>query len=340
MSNICVLGIETSCDETSAAIFDSVKGLLSNVVYSQIKTHAPYGGVVPELASRDHLSKIVSVIEKSLIEAKKDLNDINCIAYTAGPGLLGALMVGSDFAKTLAWSRNIRCIPINHLEGHIISPFLTTGDIVFPFLSLLVSGGHTQFILAKRFGCYEIIGESVDDAAGEAFDKVAKMIGLGYPGGPIIEKLAKNGLPGRFMFPRPMLNKNGLNMSFSGLKTGVMRAIEDLTLDDQVRADISLEFLQAVSEVLVKKIGMALKLTKAKRFVVSGGVSANEFLRTNIKRKCDQLGVSVFFPPLKYSTDNAAMIALAGSMRIQQGQCPPERFVVRARWSVDILNPP
>ena len=277
---------------------------MSNVVYSQIKTHAPYGGVVPELASRDHLSKIVSVVQKALIEAKKDLNDINCIAYTAGPGLLGALMVGADFAKTLGWSRNIKCIPINHLEGHIISPF-DYGTLYFLFFRSLCLE-DMQFILAKGFGCYEIIGESVDDAAGEAFDKVAKMIGLGYPGGPIIEKLAKNGSPGRFMFRRPMLNKNGLNMSFSGLKTGVMRAIEDLTLDDQVRADISLEFLQAVSEVLVKKIEMALKLTKAKRFVVSGGVSANEFLRTNIKRKCDQLEVSVFFPPLKYSTDNAS----------------------------------
>ncbi|MDC3160120.1 tRNA (adenosine(37)-N6)-threonylcarbamoyltransferase complex transferase subunit TsaD [Pseudomonadota bacterium] len=340
MSNILVLGIETSCDETSGAIFDSTKGLLSNVVHSQIDTHAPYGGVVPELASRDHLSKIALVVQKTLTDAKKDLDSIDCIAYTAGPGLMGALMVGADFAKTLAWSRNIKCIPINHLEGHIVSPFLSQGEIEFPFLSLLVSGGHTQFILAKKFGCYEIIGESVDDAAGEAFDKVAKMIGLGYPGGPIIENLAKNGSRGCFTFPRPMLNKKSLDMSFSGLKTGVMRSIEGLSMNDQVRADISLEFLEAVSEVLVKKVGMALLSTKVKRFVVSGGVSANEFLRHNITKKCEQLGVSAFFPPLKYSTDNAAMIALAGLMRIKQGESPPERFNVRARWPVQLLNPP
>ncbi len=336
-----VLGIETSCDETSAAIFDSKHGLLSNVVHSQIQIHAPYGGVVPELASRDHLSKIKSVVEQALIESSKCMREISCIAYTGGPGLIGALMVGANFAKTLAWKNRIKCFPINHLEGHILSPLLDKEKkIDFPFLSLLVSGGHTQFILANKFGSYRIIGESVDDAVGEAFDKVAKMVGLGYPGGPAIEEMAKKGRKGRFAFPRPMLNKKGLNMSFSGLKTSVMRAIDGLNIEDQLRSDISLEFLEAVSDVLVKKIEMALTLTNVERLIVSGGVSANKFLRRNITEKCTAFGVTANFPPLKYSTDNAAMIALAGSLRLQHGECPPSRFSVRARWPVEFLSPP
>ena len=335
-----ILGIETSCDETSAAVFHSDEGLLSNVVHSQIETHAPYGGVVPELASRDHLSKISFVVKMALTNAKVELNQVNGIAYTAGPGLIGALMVGANFAKTIAWRYKITCLPINHLEGHILSPFLNKEKIEFPFLSLLVSGGHTQFILADRLGSYKVLGESVDDAVGEAFDKVAKMIGFGYPGGPAIEQAARQGNPGRFKLPRPMLNKHGLNMSFSGLKTSVMRALRDLEIDDQVRADISREFLQAVSDVLVKKVNTAIDSTDIKKVIVSGGVSANQFLRQNFNDLGLRRGVEILFPPLKYSTDNAAMIALAGSMRYQSGDRPSEEFSVLARWPVELLKTP
>ena len=332
-----VLGVETSCDETALALFDSDAGLLADAIHSQIELHAEYGGVVPELASRDHLSKLIPILRLVLDRAGKRLRDVDAVAYTAGPGLAGALIVGASFAKGLAWALKIPALGVNHLEGHLFAPYLEPNELTLPFLSLLVSGGHSQFILAEKFGSYSIIGESLDDAVGEAFDKVAKMLGLSYPGGPAIEKLALLGNRSTFDFPRPMVDRPGLDLSFSGLKTSVMNSVSGVRLTDQIKADVALEFSNAVIETLVIKTKRAVKLTSSKTIVVSGGVSANKSLRRELKIAAKKLGCAIFFPTLSYATDNGAMIAYVGCCRLVRGEMDGSKFDIRPRWSlVDI----
>ena len=333
-----VLGIETSCDETALALYDSEIGLLSDALHSQVNLHAEYGGVVPELASRDHLNKLVPVLEQVLKSANKNLRDIDAIAYTGGPGLAGALIVGASFAKGLSWALEIPALAVNHLEGHLFAPNLDSNELDVPFLSLLVSGGHSQFILVERLGSYCIIGESLDDAAGEAFDKVAKMLGLGYPGGPAIERLAQKGKPSVYRFPRPMTDRPGLNLSFSGLKTNVMNAIANKSLSEQEKADVALEFSNAVIETLVIKCKRAIRSSKAKRLIVSGGVSANLALREALQKAAVEEGCEAHFPPLTYATDNGAMIAYVGCKRLERGDRQSSDFNVRPRWSLQDLN--
>ena len=333
-----VLGIETSCDETALALYDSEEGLLSDAVHSQADLHAEFGGVVPELASRDHFNKIVPILNMVLSKARRKLNDIEAIAYTAGPGLAGALIVGASFARGLAWALEIPSLAINHLEGHLFAPYLESNQLKPPFLSLLVSGGHTQFIMVEQLGSYSIIGESLDDAAGEAFDKVAKMLGLDYPGGPAIEKLSKSGQSGKYCFPRPMTEKPGLDLSFSGLKTSVMNSISGKTLCDQEKADVALEFSNAVIETLVIKSRRAIRSVRARRLVVSGGVSANLALRDALKHASALESCEVHFPSLAYATDNGAMIAYVGCKRLMRGESDKEKFSVRPRWSLKDMS--
>ncbi len=333
-----VLGIETSCDETALALYDSERGLLGNIVSSQVELHAAYGGVVPELASRDHLAKLLPLLDKMLESSQKKLSDVDGIAYTAGPGLAGCLLVGSTFARSLAWGLNIPALAVNHLEGHLFAPFLEDISLQLPFLCLLVSGGHSQFILVNNFGSYVLLGETLDDAVGEAFDKVAKMLGLGYPGGPVIERLAQDGVRGRFTFPRPIINRKGLSLSFSGLKTSVMQAISGSDLTPQLKADVALEFSNAVIETLVKKTMKAIDMTKTCRLVVSGGVSANKDLRKALLKATSDLGVDVLFPSLKFSTDNAAMIAFVGHYRMVNGEKDGKSLNIRPRWPLDEMR--
>ena len=331
-----VLGIETSCDETGIAIYDSDKGLIGHLLNSQIDLHVEYGGVVPELASRDHIRKITPLTAKLLSECDLSVKQLDAIAYTAGPGLMGALLVGATYGRSLAWSLGIPAIAVNHMEGHLLSPLLAQGEKPpLPFLALLVSGGHSQIILVKSIGDYELIGESLDDAAGEAFDKTAKIMGLGYPGGPALSAMALAGKSGRFNFPRPMTDKNSFDMSFSGLKTYARNIIETHSpLSEQDKADISKAFEEAVVDTLLIKSKKALKEYTIDHLVIAGGVSANSHLR----QQFDALEeFKVYYPPLEYCTDNGAMIAQAGCHRLMNGDTAPLTIETRSRWPISNL---
>ena len=332
-----VLGIETSCDETGVAVYDSKVGLLGQLLHSQIDLHKEYGGVVPELASRDHIRKLTPLTEKLLQECDLEKSEIDGIAYTAGPGLLGALMVGATFGRSLAWALNVPAIEVNHMEGHLLSPLLAeTQQPPLPFLALLVSGGHSQIILVKNIGDYHLIGESLDDAAGEAFDKTAKIMGLGYPGGPALASRALKGNSGRFVFPRPMTDQDNLNMSFSGLKTYARNSIlATAPLTDQDTADLCKAFEEAVVETLLIKCKKALEKYSIKHLVIAGGVSANRHLRESFDSIKD---TRVYYPPLNYCTDNGAMIALAGTYRLLAGETSPLAINTRARWPISSLS--
>lgn len=332
-----VLGIETSCDETGIAIFDDQLGILSHQLYSQVKLHADYGGVVPELASRDHVRKTIPLIQAALAEANCDPDSIDGIAYTAGPGLVGALLVGATIGRSLALAWNKPAVAVHHMEGHLLAPMLEEKAPEFPFLALLVSGGHTLLVRVDGIGLYQILGESIDDAAGEAFDKTAKLLGLDYPGGARLSKLAEQGVPGRFHFPRPMTDRPGLDFSFSGLKTFAANTIRSEGSDDQTRADIAHAFECAVVDTLAIKCKRALKETGLKRLVMAGGVSANRRLRAQLAEMMTELKGEVFYPRLEYCTDNGAMIAYAGLQRLKAGQTVGLSIEVKPRWSLEDL---
>ena len=330
-----VLGIETSCDETGVALYDTQRGLLGNAVHTQVKMHEAYGGVVPELASRDHIRRLIPLLERVFDDAKCTRRDIDAIAYTAGPGLAGALLVGASFAEALALALGVPALPVHHLEGHLLSPLLADDAPGYPFIALLVSGGHTQLMRVARVGDYQLLGESQDDAAGEAFDKTAKLLGLGYPGGPALATLALSGTPGRYKLPRPMLTSGDLSFSFSGLKTAVLTAARARDLTEADKADLAAEFQEAVTEVLAAKAVAACRQHRLSTLVVAGGVGANRRLRQRLDQAMAQSGGRVFYPALELCTDNGAMIAFAGSQRLLQGAAPASAegaFVVRPRW--------
>ncbi len=332
-----VLGIETSCDETGIALYDTACGLLSHALHTQVAMHADYGGVVPELASRDHIRRVLPLTQRVLQEAKTTLKELNAIAYTQGPGLAGALMVGASIGASLAYSLGIPAIGVHHLEGHLLSPLLSDPAPSFPFIALLVSGGHTQLMQVSDIGQYVLLGETVDDAAGEAFDKSAKLLGLGYPGGPALAKLAVSGNAERFKLPRPMVNSGDLNFSFSGLKTAVLTVTKKEPLDDQGRADLAASTQAAIVDVLVEKSLQALSATKTKRLVVAGGVGANQRLRERLTRAATEKNLEVFYPAFEFCTDNGAMIALAGALRFQAGAIGSLSFGVKPRWDLETL---
>lgn len=332
-----VLGIETSCDETATALYDSEQGLLAHEVYSQLELHAEYGGVVPELASRDHIRKISPLIRQVCAKAKLALTDVDGIAYTAGPGLLGALLVGTTVGRSMAFALEKPAIAVHHMEGHLLAPMLDPNPPEFPFVALLVSGGHTQLIHVEGIGQYELLGESVDDAAGEAFDKTAKMLGLPYPGGPALAELAKQGNPERFTFPRPMTDRPGLDFSFSGLKTFALYTLRDNDDDEQTKADIAYAFEHAVVETMFIKCRRAMEQTGLTTLVMAGGVSANLRLRARLDEFAKQKGYQVHYPQNEFCTDNAAMIAYAGCQRLMAGQHEGLEFASRARWPLSEL---
>jgi N6-L-threonylcarbamoyladenine synthase len=332
-----VLGIETSCDETGVAVYDAqARRLLGHAVHSQVDMHEAYGGVVPELASRDHIRRLVPLTREVLGASGKSLSDLGAVGYTAGPGLAGALLVGASFAEGLAAALDIPSIGVHHLEGHILSPLLSARPPAFPFIALLVSGGHTQLMRVDRPGRYELLGETQDDAAGEAFDKTAQLLGLGYPGGPAVSALAERGTPGRYRLPRPMLASAGLDFSFSGLKTAVLMRVRE---EPQApKADIARAFVDAVVEVLVAKCVRALDTTGLARLVVAGGVGANRQLRAALDAQGARLGFDVHYPEPELCTDNGAMIAYAAALRLPGAQRQGE-FDVRPRWPLDALSP-
>ncbi|MCY1208200.1 tRNA N6-adenosine threonylcarbamoyltransferase [compost metagenome] len=336
-----VLGLETSCDETGVALYDSERGLLADALFSQIDLHRVYGGVVPELASRDHVKRLLPLLREVLEGAGRKPEDIDGIAYTAGPGLVGALLVGASCAQALAFAWGVPALGVHHMEGHLLAPMLEEQPPQFPFVALLVSGGHTQLVRVDGIGRYQLLGESVDDAAGEAFDKTAKLIGLGYPGGPEIARLAQNGTPGRFTFPRPMTDRPGLDFSFSGLKTFALNTWQQCRNagDDgeQTRCDIALAFEQAVVETLTIKCKRALKQTGLKRLVIAGGVSANQSLRQSLGRMLGEMKGEVFYARPRFCTDNGAMIAYAGCQRLLAGQQDGPAIGVHARWPMEQL---
>ncbi|CAM4405351.1 MAG: tRNA N6-adenosine threonylcarbamoyltransferase [Legionellaceae bacterium] len=333
-----VLGIETSCDETGIAIYDSEKGLLAHTLYSQIDLHQVYGGVVPELASRDHIRKIIPLVQETLNEAQLAKSDITGIAYTAGPGLAGALLVGAMFARSLAYAWQIPAIAVHHMEGHLLAPLLEKNAPQFPFLALLVSGGHTLLVHVHGLGHYEILGQSIDDAVGEAFDKTAKLLGLTYPGGPILAKYAEKGISGRFQFPRPMTDRPGLDFSFSGLKTAVSNAWRQTNQDEQTRADIAYAFQEAVIDTLTIKCQRALTKTGLKRLVIAGGVGANQALRERLTHLAMDNQGELFYPRTAFCTDNGAMIAYVGYQRLSLGQKSEMDVTIKARWPMETLN--
>lgn len=327
-----VLGIETSCDETGVAVYDTEQGLLAHTLYSQVELHAQYGGVVPELASRDHVRKLIPLVKQVLTEA--NTNEVDGVAYTAGPGLIGALLVGASVGRSLAWAWQVPAIGVHHIEGHLLAPMLEETAPNFPFLALLVSGGHTQLIEVTAWDKYKILGESLDDAAGEAFDKTAKLLGLGYPGGPALAKLALRGNPDRFDFPRPMTQRPGLDFSFSGLKTHVLTTWNKQQQNEQTRADIARAFEDAIIDTLVIKCRRAIKQTKLKTLVIAGGVAANQRLRTSLSEFANDLGINIYYPRPIFCTDNGAMIAYAGALRLLNNQSEPLAFKTHARWSM------
>lgn len=336
-----VLGLETSCDETGVAIYDSERGLLADDLFSQIDLHSAYGGVVPELASRDHVKRMLPLIRKVLSEAGCTAQDIDGVAYTAGPGLVGALLVGASCAQALAFAWGVPALGVHHMEGHLLAPMLEEAPPEFPFVALLVSGGHTQLVRVDGIGRYQVLGESVDDAAGEAFDKTAKLMGLGYPGGPEIARLALMGTPKRFVFPRPMTDRPGLDFSFSGLKTFTLNTWQRCKAEgddgEQTQCDIALAFQQAVVETLTIKCKRALKHTGLKNLVIAGGVSANQSLREGLGQMLAGLGGQVFYARPRFCTDNGAMIAYAGCQRLLAGQRNGPSIDVQARWPMDSL---
>ncbi len=336
-----VLGIETSCDETGIAIYCDQQGLLSHHVHSQIDVHAIYGGVVPELASRDHVRYLRPLVDRTIQASGLALEQIDAIAYTTGPGLLGALLVGATFAKTLAFALNRPALGIHHMEGHLLAPLMETPDLPTPFVALLVSGGHSQLVLVRGIGDYELLGTTLDDAAGEAFDKTAKLLELGYPGGPKISALAENGDASRFIFSRPMTDRPGCDFSFSGLKTQVLtearRLVNEKQLDEQAKADLAASFQQAVVDTLVIKCKRAIEQTGARALVMSGGVSANRLLRQSLKA-LENDSIEVAYPAPEFCTDNGAMIAFAGLMRLSRGQEDSSlSMTIRPRWPLSEL---
>jgi N6-L-threonylcarbamoyladenine synthase len=333
-----VLGIETSCDETGIAVYDGERGLLADTLYSQVAMHALYGGVVPELASRDHVRKAVPLVRETLSRAGLGAGELDGIAYTAGPGLIGALLVGACLGRSLAWALDIPAIAIHHMEAHLLAPLLGEPRPKLPFVALLVSGGHSLLVRVDGLGQYAILGESVDDAAGEAFDKTAKLLGLGYPGGPAIARIAETGDPSRFRFPRPMTDRPGLDFSFSGLKTAALKAVERIgPLTESDKADVARGFEEAVVDTLVVKCCRALEVTGLERLVMAGGVAANSRLRARLG---ERLGARVFYPPARLCTDNGAMIAFAGHLRLAAGERSDLAFETHARWPIDLLRPP
>ncbi len=341
-----VLGIESSCDETGIALFDSEKGLLAHTLHSQVELHAEYGGVVPELASRDHIRYLVPLLEQVLQQANIEKSAIDGIAYTAGPGLIGALMSGASVGRSLAWALGIPAVEVHHMEGHLLAPMLEDNPPEFPFVALLVSGGHTLLAYVKGIGRYELLGQSLDDAAGEAFDKTAKLLGLGYPGGPALAAMAEKGRQGVYKFPRPMIDRPGLDFSFSGLKTFALNTMQseaqkegfDGELANQTKADISLAFEEAVVDTLKIKCRRALDQQQCDRLVIAGGVGANRRLRAGLAEMIKQLAGSLYYPRVEFCTDNGAMIAQAGCLRLVAGEAQPLEIDARARWSMQDLK--
>jgi N6-L-threonylcarbamoyladenine synthase len=339
-----ILGIETSCDETAAALYDSHRGLLGHLLFSQVATHAPFGGVVPELASRDHVRQLLPLIRETLRAAGRTGADLDGVAYTAGPGLIGALLVGGTVAAGLAAAWRIPAIPVHHMEAHLLAPLLEEPHPAFPFLALLVSGGHTMLVAVAGVGRYRILGNTLDDAAGEAFDKTAKLLGLPYPGGPQLARLAGEGRPDRFALPRPLLHRPGLDFSFSGLKTAVLLKVRELsgtgTLSEADRADLANSFQEAVVDTLVTKTLRALETTGLERLVVAGGVGANRRLRLRLREELAARRGTLYYPRSEFCTDNAAMVALAGSVRLPRSEGRAPLVIARARWNLEELRPP
>jgi len=336
---VLVLGIETSCDDTGAAVYDIAHGLRSHALASQVEIHALYGGVVPELAARDHVRLLMPLVHQVLIEAQVTGSDIGGIAYTAGPGLSGALLVGAALGRSLAWAWQVPAVGVHHMEGHLLAPMLEDEPPAFPFVALLVSGGHTLLVDVLGVGRYRLLGGTLDDAVGEAFDKTAKLLGLGYPGGPAIAAAARDGDSNRWRFPRPMTDRPGLDFSFSGLKTYTRNTVPPGPLDEQTVADIACAFQDAAVDTLVIKCRRALEQTGRCRLVVAGGVGANTQLRERLKTMTASCGKTVFYPRPGFCTDNGAMIAYAGSLRLQAGEHEGLDFSVRARWSLADLSP-
>jgi N6-L-threonylcarbamoyladenine synthase len=330
-----VLGVESSCDETGVALYDSERGLLAHALHSQVAMHNEYGGVVPELASRDHIRRLLPLTRKVLADSDRKLTDIGGVAYTQGPGLAGALLAGAGMARALAYALGIPAVGVHHLEGHMLSPLISDSPPAFPFVALLVSGGHTQLMLVSGVGRYTLMGETLDDAAGEAFDKTAQLLGLGYPGGPALSRLAATGNPERFSLPRPMLNSGDFDFSFSGLKTAVLTLVRKQGLDQA--ADIAAAFQAAAVDVLVGKSLAACRQSKSKRLVVAGGVGANSSLRERLTRQAFTDGIEVFYPRLEFCTDNGAMIAYAGAQRLAHAQSDLT-FAVKPRWELATLD--
>jgi tRNA N6-adenosine threonylcarbamoyltransferase len=337
-----ILGIESSCDETGVAVYQNGRGLLAHALYSQIALHAEYGGVVPELASRDHVRKLLPLLRQTLADAGLKISDLAAVAYTAGPGLIGALLVGASVARSLAWALEVPAIGVHHMEGHLLAPLLeepAPGEdpLAPPFVALLVSGGHSLLVGVDKIGSYTILGDTLDDAAGEAFDKTAKLMGLPYPGGPALAKLAEHGDPQAFRFSRPMTDRPGLDFSFSGLKTQVLLAWRDSDQADATKADIARGFEEAIVETLAIKCRRALAQTGYQRLVVSGGVGANRRLRTQLAEAGQREGFRTYFPRLQFCTDNGAMIALAGAIRLAAGQASGPGIQVLPRWNLETL---
>jgi len=332
-----VLGIETSCDETGVAVFDPDRGLLAHTLYSQIRMHADYGGVVPELASRDHVRKLLPLIRETVKDAGMATRDLGGVAYTAGPGLVGALLVGAACARALAWALDVPAIGVHHMEGHLLAPLLEPDPPQPPFVALLVSGGHSMLIEVAGIGRYRLLGDTLDDAAGEAFDKTAKLMGLDYPGGPALAKLAESGSPGRFKFARPMTDRPGLDFSFSGLKTQVLLAYRAHAGDPAAKADVARGFEDAIVETLAIKCRRALAQTGSDKLVIAGGVGANRQLRAQLAAAGEREGFKVYFPRLEFCTDNGAMIALAGALRLQAGLHDGLSITVAPRWDLESL---
>ncbi len=334
-----ILAIESSCDESAAAILDDGQGLLAHELFSQIELHRLYGGVVPELASRDHVRRLLPLVRSVLAKAKTAPTDLDGVAYTAGPGLIGALLTGASLARSLAYAWGVPALGVHHLEGHLLAPLLEPDPPPFPHLALLVSGGHTMLIEVRAIGSYRLLGETRDDAAGEAFDKTAKLLGLPYPGGPELARLAERGHPGAFDFPRPMLDRPGLEFSFSGLKTAVLHALRGREMTDALRADVAEGVQLAIVETLTGKALRALDETGLDTLVVSGGVSANRSLRSHLAEAARRQGVRVYYPRIEFCTDNAAMIAVAGLARLKAGQHDGLTIQARARWPLEALLP-
>jgi N6-L-threonylcarbamoyladenine synthase len=335
-----VLGIETSCDETGVAIYDGELGLMAHALYSQAHIHAEYGGVVPEIASRDHVRKLLPLIDQCLKEANCTREQLDGIAYTAGPGLIGALLVGASVGRALAFALGIPAVGVHHMEGHVLAPLLEPGPPDFPFVALLVSGGHTMLVEVAGIGRYHLLGETLDDAAGEAFDKTAKLLGLGYPGGPALAQCALHGDPSVFSFPRPMTDRPGLDFSFSGLKTHTRNLWQRHGSEENARENIAAGFQAAVVDTLVIKCRRAMQQTRNAHLVIAGGVGANLALRAALLRAGRKRGWGVSYPRIEFCTDNGAMIAFAGYHRLQAGACEPELIVARARWPLEELAPP